>query len=276
MKIQYSAAWLFVLAASIGSYAAAQSEPFYIPNTTSPSDSATLPPNEAPRPYVYTAPPSAEENTGRPASGDATPNKSALFPSPIYTYTQIGTEGLGVGYGMKVNPSWVVRAEINAISSSKDFSKANNNYTGRLKLRSEGVYADYYPIEGNPARVTGGLMLNQSTISGTTDAASINLDGTSYALASPATARVKLSPVMPYLGIGYGHDEPEKAGFKFHADAGLAIGKKPEVTLSATPTGAVNAVAFENARKAEEDKIANDVKKMQVLPVLKIGAGYTW
>jgi hypothetical protein len=178
---------------------------------------------------------------------------------------------------MKVSPSWAVRAEINALNYNKDVSKGNNSYAGKIKLRSEGMYADYYPMEGSAVRVTGGLMFNQSSTTATTSTANINLNGTSYALANPASAKIKLSNFMPYLGVGYGHDEAEKAGFKLHADAGIAMGKKPEVALSATPASSVaDPAAFERARKAEEDKIADSAKKLRVLPVLKIGAGYTW
>src|SRR5690606_26633442 len=142
-------------------------------------------------------------NTGRPASSDTEHSMTGASSSemPVYVYTQIGTEGIGAGYGMRLNPSWVIRAEANMMNYSKTSDKSGISSDMKLKLRSEGVYADYYPIENSPVRVTGGIMLNQTKARFNAVApaggATATFNGTSYALAAgeSVTGNVEASPV---------------------------------------------------------------------------------
>lgn len=287
MTLTQRALWV-ALASTLVTTAFAQNEPYYIPSTapTTPDTAATPPYStpsvSTPSAPVYATPP--EANTGRPASSDSS-RPLIGAPSaelPIYTYTQAGTQGLGIGVGMKLNPSWVIRAEVNGLNLNRDFSKGSNSYSGKAKLRSEGIYADYYPMD-NGFRVTGGLMFNQTKLTGDANltGSSVVYNGTTYAVAAGETvsATVKSSPVLPYLGIGYGHDEADKLGFKFHADLGFAFGGKPDANVTLPASLAGNAQANAD-RQAEEQNLQDSFKTVpfvgKVQPVAEMGIGYTW
>jgi hypothetical protein len=200
---------------------------------------------------------------------------------PFYAYTQASnSKGIGVGTGMRLSPSWVIRAEANVFEFYYDYTKANTPFDGKIRLLSEGIYADFFPID-SPVRLTTGLMLNQSKLTGKTATGSqVNFNGTNYILTGGyASFSAKPSAVMPYIGIGYGHDEVDKrGGIKFHADIGVAISRSPTVTLSVhnAPAEVSNDPTFEPNRQQEERIMQERLESYKVLPVVGAGIGYTW
>jgi hypothetical protein len=276
--------WL-VLTASLAGTAFGQSEPYYIPNTLPVSPEAGAPQaggnyGGTPMPPAAAAPTPAQPSQPMPSTTAASSSSSS---EAIYTYGQGGTQGLGVGIGMKVNPSWVIRAEVNGLNLNRDFTKGSNTYAGKGKLRSEGVYADYYPMENSPLRVTGGLMFNQSKLTGdaTLSGSSVVYNGNTYVVGAgeTVTATVKAPSILPYLGVGYGHDEADKQGLKFHADLGFAFGSKPSASITLPSSLSGNATADAD-RRAEEKKLEDSFKTTpfvgKVQPVAEVGVGYTW
>ncbi|MES2206990.1 MAG: hypothetical protein V4525_09375 [Pseudomonadota bacterium] len=200
---------------------------------------------------------------------------------PLYAYAQASnSKGIGIGTGMRVNPSWVIRAELNLFEFYYDYTKANTPFDGKLRMISEGLYADFFPTD-SPIRLTTGLMLNQSKLTGETAIGSlVNFNGTKYLLTGGrASFEAKPSAAMPYIGIGYGHDELDKrSGFKFHADVGLAVSKAPTVTLSVknAPPSVRNDPTFEPNRQQEEKIMQDTIRHYKILPVVGAGIGYTW
>ena len=279
---------LFIaIASAITTTVLAQSEPYYIPNTTPARTNQNY--NSPSIPPSY-ASPQEVSNSGRPASNEMSNRSSSASNSlenipPIISYAQIGSQGLGIGLGLKVNPSWVVRAEINGINYSRDFTKAGNSYTGKAKLRTEGVYGDYYPIADNGMRVTGGLIFNQTKLTGIAKPNASNqvaLNGNNYTLAAGETlsAEVKSPGVLPYLGLGYEHNPNNKTGLKFMVDFGLAFGKKPKAHIQ-LPTSLSAIPAATTDRENEETKLEDAFNKFspwvgKIQPMANIGIGYTW
>jgi hypothetical protein len=202
----------------------------------------------------------------------------AELPSPVYAYVQAGTEGAGVGMGLKLNPSWAVRAEVNAMNRDKKSSIVGVKANLSKQFRTAGVYADYFP--GEPSfRITTGLLFNQtqyqydaSVVSG---GATLTLNDVSYKAAPGETvsSTSKSSPVMPYIGVGYGHDEMDKMGFTFHADVGVGVGRKPETTLVINSPSLATDATLEPNRQIQEKKIQNDLKSLRIFPVIKMGIG---
>ncbi len=280
---------LTAIASALTTVVIAQSEPYYIPNTTpSRPNTITNPNYDSSTPSSYDTPLEVS-NTGRPASSDIDDRRSSgtnmMDMPPIYSYTQIGSQGIGIGVGLKINPSWVVRAEINGLNYNRDFTKGSNSYAGKAKLRTEGIYGDYYPINDNGMRVTGGLVFNQTKLTGTVKPSSTNqvsLNGTNYTLAAGETlsAEVKSPSVLPYLGLGYEHNADNKPGLKFMVDFGLAFGKKPEAYIQLPSSLSANAAANTD-RQNEENKLEDAFNKFspwvgKIQPVANIGIGYTW
>jgi hypothetical protein len=207
----------------------------------------------------------------------------AEYQPPIYLYSQVGTQGVGVGTGMKLNNNWVIRAEVNGFNYTKHRSDANGlTSTEKRSVRAAGVYADYFPYESS-VRFTGGLMLNQAnaqyvaTATGS-DGAILTLNGTEYHLnqGEIAAMTVKTSPIMPYLGVGYGHDDIEPVGFNFHADIGVGIGQKPKTSLVVNAPSLTDDPTLEANRQAEESRLQKKLKVFEFVPVIKLGMGYTW
>lgn len=206
----------------------------------------------------------------------------ADYTPPIYIYSQGGSEGVGIGFGMKLNPSWAIRAEVNGFNYTTKASDSGLSSTMKRKLRTAGIYADYFPTEYS-VRITGGLMLNQSqadysATSPSPDGATLTLNGSAYHLGPGDTvaASAKTSPIMPYLGIGYGHDEIETTGFTFHADLGIAFGNKPKTSLTLNAPDLATDATVEANRQAEEQKMQHDLKFFRFFPVAKMGVGYIW
>ncbi|MES2206991.1 MAG: hypothetical protein V4525_09380 [Pseudomonadota bacterium] len=280
---------LFIaIASALTTTVFAQSEPYYIPNTTPARANQNY---DSPSAAPSYAAPLEVSNTGRPAANDINSDRSSSASSmadmpPINSYAQIGSQGVGIGIGLKVNPSWVVRAEINGLNYNRDFTKAGNSYTGKAKLRTEGVYGDYYPIADSGMRVTGGLVFNQTKLTGIAKPNSANqiaLNGNNYLLAAGETlsAEVKSPSVLPYLGLGYEHNPNNtKTGLKFMADFGLAFGKKPEAKIQLPTSLSANNAAITD-RQTEETKLEDSFSKFspwvgKVQPMANIGIGYTW
>lgn len=197
---------------------------------------------------------------------------------PPYVYVQGGTEGAGVGIGVKLNPSWVIRAEVNAIDRNKKEQKTGVNSSLSRQFRTSGVYVDYFPAEPS-VRVTAGLMLNntkyQYNAVAQSGGATLTLNDVGYHINQGESASVlsKASSVMPYIGVGYGHDEVEKPGINFHADVGVGIGREPSTRLTLNAPSLSTDSTVEANRRAQEEKIKSDLKTLKMFPVAKIGIG---
>lgn len=186
-------------------------------------------------------------------------------------YTQIGTEGIGIGAGSAVSDAFGVRGEFNFGRIDGDFRSGDIDYEAKAKLRGLGVYGDWYPVPG-PFRLTAGANFNSSRVDATgTSSSTITINGRVYsAVGETVIARIEWPSVMPYVGIGVGHGARAR-GWGFFADLGVLIGR-PKTTLTATPNllAQVPPADLERERRELQDK-ADDFR---VYPVLKIGLSY--
>ncbi|MFY8043996.1 MAG: hypothetical protein ACOVOD_13825 [Rhodoferax sp.] len=181
-------------------------------------------------------------------------------------YTQIGTAGLGIGYGASVAKDWAVRGQINALPSQSysgsvgDFG-SGSNLDIKLDWNSVNLVGDWYPSDGG-FRVTGGVILNNSkvTISGTGQ-----VNGTT----STVNSEIKLSDgVSPYLGIGYGTRPKDSKGFGFNFDLGVAF-NNPTVSLTAQSASASDIAA-------QKKKVEDAISALKTFPVFGIGISYSF
>jgi hypothetical protein len=190
-------------------------------------------------------------------------------------YSQIGTEGLGLGYAHAISDKINIRGEYNHFSKSYTQDSGDLSYEGKLKLGGASILGDYFPFS-NGFRLTGGLVFNQGEISGsaTGKAGTYNINGTTYAYAGGdrVDAKVKFGDVSPYLGIGFGH-KPKSTGFGFFADVGvIVLNPKTSVTVSGDLATRVSSEDIE----AERRSLQNDADKLKAYPVLKVGVSYAF
>ena len=181
-------------------------------------------------------------------------------------YTQLGTNGLGIGYATSVAPNWAVRGQYNALPKQKfsgdvgDFG-SGSSLTVEVDWNSAQILGDWYPM-GDGFRVTGGAVFNNNKISvagtgtvGSTAGATVN-------------AEVKMSDgLTPYLGIGYGTKPKMDKGLGFNMDLGIMF-QNPKAKLTSS------AAASETA--AEERQMQDAVDKLKYFPVLSFGISYSF
>ncbi len=186
-------------------------------------------------------------------------------------YGHLGTEGLGIGYSHSLTPSAGVRIEGNYGRVSRELETDGVKYDAKIRLGGIGVIGDWFPSDAG-FRLSGGLTWNDKKGSGTgrSAAESVTINGRTYSLAGEELrGTVKFPTVMPYLGIGWGHQATTR-GWGFTADLGVLIGK-PKASLTATPGLAAQAGADIEAERRE---LQREADKFKVFPVLKIGASY--
>ena len=183
-------------------------------------------------------------------------------------YTQLGTNGLGLGYATSVSQDWAVRGQYNALPKQSfsgdvgDFG-SGSKLTVDLDWNSVQLVGDWYPL-GDGFRTTVGVVFNNSKIA---------VNGTGNVNNKPATinAEMKMSDgVAPYLGIGYGVKPKMDKGLGFNMDIGVMF-QNPKGTLNVSNT---TASAAEIAQKQREFQDAAD--KLKYFPVLSFGISYSF
>lgn len=180
-------------------------------------------------------------------------------------YTQIGSNGVGLGYAASVNKDWAVRGQYNTYKKSfsgdvGDFG-SSSALTMDISLNSLQVVGDWYPSDGG-FRLSGGLVFNNNkiTITGTGD-----VNGTSRVV----DAELKMSDtVAPYIGLGYSTRPKDAKGFGFNFDLGVMF-QKPKASLTA-------AGASQADIDAQTAKMQDAADKLKNMPVLGLGFSYSF
>jgi hypothetical protein len=155
-------------------------------------------------------------------------------------------------------------------------------WDARLKLLQAGLLADVYPF-GGLFHLTAGAVHdgNRITLHGQPTGASFTFNGNSYpsSQVGPADASVDWGKTVPYAGLGWG-SLGGTAGWHFLTDFGVLFSGKPRATLAvacnsggSTP---VNCAQVATDVAAEQAKLQNDVNKISIWPVARIGIGYSF
>jgi hypothetical protein len=183
-------------------------------------------------------------------------------------YTQLSTNGLGLGYAATVSEDFAVRGQINALPKQTftgdvgDFG-AGNTMTVELNWSSAQLLGDWYPGSGG-FRMSGGVVFNSSKIT---------LAGNGNVNNKPATvnAEIKMSDgIAPYAGIGYSTKPKDAKGFGFVFDLGVMF-QNPKSTLTATGAGVTQADI-----DAQNKKVQEAIDNLKVFPVFGIGLSYSF
>lgn len=190
------------------------------------------------------------------------------------SYVGIGSTGMELGYGLKVQSRTGLRAEVNVLNLGRDFNSNGADYSAKLKFSNLGAYVDYFL--GSNFRLTGGVLLGSRKLegNGVTTGGSVIINGTAYPAAAGegVTVTDKFPSTTPYLGIGFGHGQ-RSSGWGFYFDAGVALGKS-DVTFAVTP-GIVAAAGQANI-DAEQAKVRDKLNQLKTYPVIKLGVSYAY
>lgn len=190
-------------------------------------------------------------------------------------YGQVGTEGIGIGYGYSFASMANVRAEFNGFSFSHGFDAGGLHYDATLNLYHGGIYGDFFPAPSVvPFHLTAGLLIGGDNLDGTATAMSgtYSINGTTVSAAGEQIhAKVTLPAVRPYIGIGFGHSPIAKKGFAMFFDAGVAYGQ-PHVSFD-VPSEIVAEAGQANVN-AEQQQLQDKANNWRFYPIVKIGVSY--
>jgi hypothetical protein len=190
-------------------------------------------------------------------------------------YGQIGTEGLGIGYGHGLGSLANVRAEFNGFAFSHSFSSGDLQYSGTATLAHGGLYGDFFPAPTVvPFRFTAGVLIGGDNVSAnaTSPSGTYTFNGVPYStLGESIHAKATFPAVRPYLGIGFGHSPLATKGFSLFCDAGVAYGR-PHVDFD-VPANIVAEAGQANV-DAEKQSLQNTADRLRFYPVVKVGVTY--
>lgn len=185
-------------------------------------------------------------------------------------YTQLTSNGLGIGYATSINKDWAARAQYSTFkySFSGDAgisASAGSTLSVDLNLSTFNVVGDWYPSDGG-FRLTGGVVFNQNKIAvtGTGDV------GTATGVTVDGSIKMSNNGVVPYLGLGYGTRPKDDKGWGFNLDLGFML-QDPKASLSATGGGVA-----QSDIDAQLVKMQDAADKLKVMPVFGIGVSYSF
>jgi len=191
-------------------------------------------------------------------------------------YGNLGFPGVGLGYAHPLDSSVTLRGDFMTLGSRhQNKTQDGVEYAADLKMNRTALLADWFPFEG-VFRLTAGLGLSNYKL--TMDAAgagkTITVGDNAYTLGATdgMTVVVKYPRTMPYLGIGWGHQQA--SGFRFGVDIGTLIGK-PTVEATARGSLATNST-FQADMDKELNQVRDDLGKVRYLPQLTFSIGYSF
>ena len=182
-------------------------------------------------------------------------------------YTQLGSNGWGLGYTASVSDNWALRGQYNMFKQTYSGNVGDLGPNARLTLdidwNSFQTLADWYPTSGG-FRLSGGVVFNNNKITVAGTGATV---GT--ATNQTVSAEIKMSEnPSPYVGLGYSSRPKFAKGFGFIADVGILF-QDPKVTLTASGASASD-IAIQRA------KMEDGIKDLRNMPVLMLGASYSF
>lgn len=181
-------------------------------------------------------------------------------------FTQVGTNGVGLGYAASVDEDWAVRGVLSGYNQTftgdiGDFGPGSN-LNVKLDLSSAQIVADWYPM-GDGFRVSGGAVFNNNKIS-------ISGVGQVDGVATTVNAEVKMSDgISPYLGVGYSSKPKYAKGFGVTFDLGVMF-QNPKATIVQQANLTATNVANETA------ELQNAMNKLKNMPVFAVGISYSF
>ncbi len=183
-------------------------------------------------------------------------------------YTQLSTNGVGIGYAKSVSEDWALRGQYNFYrrtysDSIGDFG-ANATLDVVLDMSSLQLLGDWYPGSSG-LRLTGGLVLNNNRIT------AVGVGTVNGKVGATVNGEIKMSDsVAPYLGIGYASKPQTAKGWGLNFDLGVMF-QSPKSSLSATGPGVTQADV-----DAQNAKVQVEADKLKTMPVIGIGLSYSF
>jgi hypothetical protein len=178
----------------------------------------------------------------------------------------VSTLGYGLGVGFQTTDSIVTRLGFNRFNKTYTTTSGSINYSGKVKLSSADLLADWH-LFGGVTHLTAGLVYNDNKAD-LTSVGSYTINGHPYT--GTANSTVSFRKASPYLGFGWSGQAKDK-GLSFTSDFGVLFQGKPKSTVSTTDTN----VTAADLAKAQSD-LDDSLKKFRYYPVVSFGIGYAF
>lgn len=196
---------------------------------------------------------------------------------------EISTLGIGATVTKSITPNLNAKLGVRGFGTNANISESEIDYDAKLNLFSVSTLVDYHPWKNSGFRLTGGLVFQDNNIEGTGKSNSnqkIQIGDQEYTSDQLGSVKAKVSfpnSVAPYLGIGWGNAVKPGNRWSFSANLGVMFTGSPKVNL--TPQfGAAATTDIQNQIQADVEKerqqLENDLKWLNIYPVLSLGLSY--
>jgi hypothetical protein len=197
------------------------------------------------------------------------------------SYVQVGVPGVVVGYAWSISHQLSLRADAGTtgtLDGKHDLSGVG--FETKAQYNRAGMFADYFPFGGG-LRLSAGLTLNKAQLdlnSRFNGASSITVNGRAITPAASDyyNAQLKFPALMPYIGVGWGH-QARPAGLGFVADLGVSIGRAKYTAdtnlVGKTYSGYTVTQADVDSKTAE---INDNIGRITLLPSVSVGLNYRY
>lgn len=163
----------------------------------------------------------------------------------------------------------------NAYRYSAESDISGNKLNIEMELQTATLLLDLYPMD-SAFRLSAGITFNgkQADLQSRFFASSTAIGGSPYSSIS-LDRKIELTPIAPYLGIGWGNTFADNKGWGFNIDFGVMLQGESDLELSALgdPT-IVNSRTFQNDIKKESDNTEDESKTLDLYPVFSFGISY--
>ncbi|KTT73145.1 hypothetical protein [Sphingomonas endophytica] len=208
------------------------------------------------------------------AAAPAAAEENADGGSHIRAAVTAGTLGIGPELAVRFNDHLGVRGGAGFLGVSGTFESEDEEYDGKLRLKSYGAVVDVYPF-GGAFRLSGGARINRNRVDvGLTPSGDVTIGDVDYTasevgrISGRATAN-KFAPVLTFGWAGQ-----NRQGFFIGTEFGVMFqGAYRLDTFRSTGT-LKDDQNFKDALERERQSLQNDVDKVKVWPIAQLAIGW--
>ena len=181
-----------------------------------------------------------------------------------------GTQGAGPEVAYRAGEYVGLRANAGYFSYNRDQTVNDISYSGKLKLNSFGVAADWYPAGGG-FRISAGFRSNNDKINlNSTPASPVTVGNNTYTPAQVGTlsGTVKGNDFAPTLSLGYGGTLAR--GFTFGAELGVMFQGSPKIQNYQATGMLASDPNFQSDLQIERARVQDKMHSYQYWPIAQI------
>lgn len=226
-----------------------------------------------------------------PSRAAADEAKDEINYQPFTLSADVGTLGLGGTVGWRFVDHLGVRAGVNGLTYTANNREIEGvGYDAKLKLFLVPLAVDFFPWKDRSFRITGGVLLNQNKLTGSSMGAydgishyfiTVGDSGTTYQTdgaggVGALNMKVEQQAVSPFLAIGGNLYFDKAKHWSLSGELGVAYTGSPDITLG-TASGAENGNAvLRHDLDVEKQQLESAVKKFKFYPIIKIGLSFSF